>query len=352
MLARVTLTNLMLIPALLAGAAMAQDLATSGKDLGVVAEVNGDKLTAADLDQQEGGKLLQARYAYYEAQRKALDELIDQHLLQQQARKEGVTVDQLLDREVKSKIKSDPSEDELRIYYEGLETDKSFDEVKDKIRGHIHDVRVNKAKAAYLADLRKQAKIVVELQPPAAAVDVANSPVRGNKNAPVMLVEFADYQCPYCQKIHPDLGKLQKEFGDNLAVVYKDYPLPMHSNATKAAEAARCAGDQGKFWEYHDLLFADKKLEPSDLKQQAVALKLDSDKFDKCLDNGLEAGAVEKDAAEGKRLGLTGTPSFFVNGHFFSGALTYAALRDMVAQQLNASSASKNGTTPMESSLR
>jgi protein-disulfide isomerase len=148
-------------------------------------------------------------------------------------------------------------------------------------------------------------------------------------------VEFADYECPYCQKVQPDLVKLQQQFGVNIALVYKDFPLPMHPLAQKAAEAARCAGAQGKFWEYHDALFENRKLQVSDLKQQAVALKLDSSRFDKCLDSGEQAAAVKKDAAEGLRLGLAGTPSFFTNGHFLSGALGYPKLREAVLQELS-----------------
>jgi protein-disulfide isomerase len=346
-------------------AAFAQSSTLPDRDSAVVAEVNGDKLTAADLEQQEASKLLQSRYAYYEIQRKALDELIDQHLLEIEARKQHLTVDQLMDREVNAKLPHDATDDQLQVYYEGLETDKPFDqEMKEKIKQHIHDARVTKAKAAYLKVLRSQARIMVELAPPAASVDLAGAQLLGSKDAPVVLVEFADYQCPYCQKVHPDLVKLQKEFGDKLAIAFKDFPLPMHPFAEKAAEAARCAGVQGKFWEFHDKLFIDKKFEPADLKQQASSLQLNTVQFDACLDSGSEAAAVQRDAGEGKRLGLTGTPSFFANGHFFSGAVTYDALRDMVAQQLKASQQLKAadsskasqssiaGTSPTESSLR
>jgi protein-disulfide isomerase len=346
----------LLAAGLFTSAAFAQSLTLA--DNAVVAEVNGDKLTTADLEHQEGSKLLQSRYAYYEVQRKALDELIDQHLLELEARKQNLTVDKLLDREVNSKLAPDATDDQLQVYYEGLETDKPFDkEMKDKIRQHIHDARLAKLKAAYLKTLRSQARIMVELAPPEASVDIAGAPILGPKNAPVVLVEFADYQCPYCQKVHPELEKLQKEFGDKLAIVFKDFPLPAHPFAEKAAEAARCAGEQGKFWEFHDRIFEDKKLEPADLKQDASALQLNTTKFDACLDSGAEAAVVQKDAGEGKALGLAGTPSFFANGHFFSGAMSYDALRDMVAQQLKAQQAKRSQssigeTSPMESSLR
>lgn len=334
----------LLTPALLAQ--------TGNGSAATIATVNGQKLTFADLDRQENNKLLQSRYTYYEAQRKALDDLIDQQLLEQQARKENIAVDQLIDREVKSKLPADPTEEQLRVTYEVLDTDQPFDAIRGKLLDHIRETRLSKGKAAYVKQLRSQATIAIALEPPHANVEVANAMIKGSPNAQVVLVEFADYQCPYCQKIHPELDKLKQEFGDKLSIVYKDYPLPMHPHAEKAAEAARCAGAQGKFWEFHDMLFTEKKLEISDLKQEARTLKLDGTKFDKCLDNGEQAAAVQSDLAEGKKLGLNATPSFFVNGHYFSGAVSYATLRDMVHQQLTTSLSSTKETSPTESSLR
>lgn len=129
-------------------------------------------------------------------------------------------------------------------------------------------------------------------------------------------------------------------------------PLPMHPYAEKAAEAARCAGTQGKFWEFHDLLFVGKKLQPADLRKQARTLNLDQERFDKCLVEGVEAAAVEKDAEEAKSSGIAGTPSFFINGHYFSGVLTYAALQDMVEQQLAKSPSLAKRVTPLESTSK
>lgn len=126
-------------------------------------------------------------------------------------------------------------------------------------------------------------------------------------------------------------------------MAFKDFPLPMHRNAQKAAEAASCAGRQGSFWQFHDLMFANtQKLEPAHLKEYARVLKLDAERFDQCLDAGEQAAAVRKDLAQAQRLGLTGTPSLFINGHFLSGAVQYSTLREIVEQQLAASEASAN----------
>ena len=300
----------------------------------VVARVSGADLTLSDLQQDEGGKLLQAEYQYYLNERKALEELIDNRLLGDEARKKNISLEQLLETEVYKGVK-DPTEDQLEVYYEGLDTQEPYKSVREDVLQHIRELRRTKARAAYVEQLRKDAKINVMLMPPSAQVDVSKAYARGSDNAPVVLVEFADYQCPYCQKVNPQIQQLKKEYGDNLTVIFKDFPLPMHHGSEKAAEASRCAGEQGKFWEYHDVLFYSKLLDVDALKEHARVLKLDGDRFDTCLDSGAETGAVKKDLDEAKSLGLTGTPSFFVNGHFFSGVVDYAALKDIVNQQLN-----------------
>jgi protein-disulfide isomerase len=311
-----------------AGSVVAQNDST------VVAEVGGIKVTLAELEQQESAKLLAAHYQYYQAQSKALDDLIDKKLLEQKAQSENLTVDQLIDRDIKSQVK-DPAEDQMRVYYEGLETEQPYDSVRDKILEKIRQLRTDKVKSAYVKRLRAQTTVQIDLAPPRANVEAADAQVLGPKTARVTLVEFADYECPYCQKVAADVKKLKADFGDKVSFSYKDFPLPMHSRAEKAAEAARCASKQNKFWEFHDEIFHSKELDVDQLKAQARALKLDSDQFDKCLDSGEEAAAVEHDRKEGLRLGISGTPSFFVNGHYLSGALDYATLRQVVEQQLS-----------------
>jgi protein-disulfide isomerase len=304
-------------------------------DSTVVAEVGGQKITMGELEQEESAKLLTAHYQYYQAQSKALDDLIAKTLLEQKAKSEGLTLDQLMDRDIKSKVQ-DPTEDQMKVYYEGLETDQPYDQVRQKILDKIRELRTKKITAEYVKALRDKTTINVELAPPQAKVEVANSLTYGPKTAKVTLVEFADYECPYCQKVAPDMKKLMADLGDKVTFEYRDFPLPMHARAEKAAEAARCANKQNKFWDFHDEIFHSKELDVDQLKAQARALKLDAAEFDKCLDTGEEAAAVEKDKKEGIRLGISGTPSFFINGHYLSGALDYAALRQVVEQQLSA----------------
>lgn len=320
---------------------MASGPAARGQeDSTVIAEIGGHKVTAAELHQKQAANLLQAEYKYYVAERQALEQLLDQEVLEMQASREGISVEELLKRHVTVEVK-EPTEDQLRFYYEGLSTEEPYESARPNIIATVRQLREKKARLAYITSLRNDLGVVVELSQPSGKVDVTNAYRHGSESAPVQIVEFADYQCTYCQKVHPALAKLQEQLGDKVSVVYKDFPLPMHPHAEKAAEAARCAGAQNKFWEFHDLLFENRKYDSSDLKDFARSLHLDQARFDQCLDSGEQADAVHKDLTEGQKLGLTGTPSFFINGHFLSGAISYAKLQETVQQELTASSAPK-----------
>jgi protein-disulfide isomerase len=164
---------------------------------------------------------------------------------------------------------------------------------------------------------------------------VAGAPVRGAADAPVKIVEFADYQCPYCKQAKPFLEKLLGEFAGKVALEYRDLPLPNHPQAQKAAEAAHCAGAQGKYWEYHDTLYSGDRMDIPALKEYARGLKLEVKAFEACLDTGAKAQFVKDQFEEAKQLALPGTPAFFVNGRFIDGA-SYEVLRRAVEEELAA----------------
>jgi protein-disulfide isomerase len=268
---------------------------------------------------------------------------VNEYVLEKQAKAENVTVAQLLERHVNGTIEKDPPEDALRVYYEGVETTEPYEAVRGQILDALRQRRLAKAKAAYLKSLLAESKITIRVGAPRAQVALKDTPVRGGKNAPVLVVEYADYECPYCQQAQPALDKLEAEYKGKMALAYKDTPLPMHPHAQKAAEAAHCAAAQGKYWEYHDLLFKSQKLEIPQLKEQARELKIDGAAFDKCLDSGEQSELVKVQLGEAQSLGLQGTPSFFINGRFFSGSLSYEALRGIVEEEIAAASSSQQG---------
>ncbi|MGD1096068.1 MAG: thioredoxin domain-containing protein [Bryobacteraceae bacterium] len=301
----------------------------------VVVEIDGAKLTYGAFEDKLSGNIFQARNAFYEAERKALDEFVDNFLLEREAKKENVTVAELLERHVNSAIPKDPSEEALKLYYEVLNTKEPYEKLRPQMIERLRQLRIAKAKAAYMETLHSQAKVVVNLTPPRAQFSLKDAMVRGDEKAPVTIIEYADYECPYCQQTQPALEKVEAEYKGKIAFAFRDVPLPMHSHAQKAAEAAHCAGAQGKFWEYHDMLFSTKQLDVPQLREHARALNLDVAAFDTCLDSGATAEAVKAQLAEGQALHIEGTPSFLINGRFFNGGMTYEQLRTVVEEELH-----------------
>jgi thiol-disulfide isomerase/thioredoxin len=235
----------------------------------VVAEVGGVRLTLGTLEQQRANALFQAENNFYEAEKKIVTDLVDDYLLSQEAKKEGLTVQQLLKKHVDDTVNQNISEESLKVYYEGLDTKESYPAVRDKIIEHVRAKRLARAKDAYMQSLRDKNKINILVTSARAQINLNDTPVRGPAGAPVTIVEYADYECPYCQQAQPALDQLESAYKGKIAFAYKDLPLPMHPHAQKAAEAAQCAGAQNKYWEYHDYLLKTKQLEVPELKNAA-----------------------------------------------------------------------------------
>jgi protein-disulfide isomerase len=252
-----------------------------------------------------------------------------------------VSVTELLERHVNAPASKEPSEEALRTYYDGVDTTETYEAVRGKIIEALKQRRIAKAKDAYLQSLRSAANIMLLLPPPRAPISMKDVPLRGPANAPVTMLEYADFECPYCQQIQPVLQRLETEFKGKLAFAYKDFPLPMHPDAPKAAEAAHCAAAQGKYWEFHDKIFDNKQLSVPALKETARTLHLDGAAFDACLDSGKMAGVVKDQAAEATAYGMQGTPSILVNGRFVSGTLTYERLHGVIMEELSAAAAAQ-----------
>jgi protein-disulfide isomerase len=332
--------------ALAGGIALADESGSSE----VVAVVGGHKITQSQLDEHQSDNmsrarsdLMHARMSYYQAERSALEKEIDKELLTQAAAKEHLTGDQLLKREVEGKVK-DPSEETLRIYYLGIPGNKDpFEAMRGKILNSIRALEEKQIAEDYIKSLRAKEPIKVTLLPPHQEVAAGDTPAIGSSEAVVTVVEFADYQCPYCRQEEPTMQRLRGEFKDKVKYTFRDFPLPMHPFARKAAEASRCAGAQGAFWPYHDKIFSASgdDLSVPALKAEARAMKLDGPKFDKCLDSGEQSAEVEKDFGQGKDLGITGTPTIYVNGYAISGAASADVLRELIQGQIDAAEEKK-----------
>lgn len=308
-----------------------------------LAEVDGTNITRADLERSQGKALTNLRQQLYEMERQKLSELIGATLLAKEAKEKGVSVTTLLEQEINSRA-SPVSEDEIRSFYEGHKDriGPDFEKVREQIADYLREQKLTARKTEYFQALRSKAKVVTHLKPPPihrVQVAVNSAPFKGAEKASITVVKFEDFECPFCKKVQPTLNDLLKRYDGKMKIVHKDLPLEaIHAQAQLAAEGARCAGDQGKFWEYHDTLYAKSpKLAAGDLKAYAKEIGLDLAIFDQCLSSGKHKAAVRKDLEEGAKLGLTGTPTFFINGREISGALPVESFAAIIDEELASS---------------
>lgn len=310
--------------------------------------VNGENITeaqvtalaAADLATLDSKKA--ANSATYDRDKlvvlhKALDSIIEDRLIDAEAANDHMTKAQLLDAEVESNV-SIPTAEEIEEFYQAnkaripLPHDEALPQVKqymiDQDRGHYRD--------ALMYNLKKKFPVKILLDPIRVDVVTAGYPTRGANAAAVTIVEFSDFECPYCGGLFPTLKTIEKNYADKVRLVYRQFPLTsMHPHAQKAAEASLCANDQNHFWEFHDSMFGDQAhLTVDDLKKRAVTLKLNTATFNTCLDSGTKAAAIKNDSDEGRAMGVKGTPAMFINGRFFSGNLPYADIREIIEDEL------------------
>lgn len=172
----------------------------------------------------------------------------------------------------------------------------------------------------------------------ATDVSIDDDSIKGDVNAPVTIIEFSDYECPFCGRHYTQtLPQIVENYVDSgkVRIVFRDFPLNFHPNAQKAGEAAECAGEQGKYWEMHDKLFDNQNsLGEDDLKRYASEIGLNTATFNACLDNGDMAQEVIKDLEDGQAAGVSGTPANFINGKLVSGACPYSAFEDAIEAEL------------------
>lgn len=312
-----------------------------------LAEVDGAAITSEEVEKSLAGQLSKLEEQIYNLKRQKLDALINEKLLEKEAAKRKLTVPQLIDAEVTAKVGLVTEQEIEKFYQDNKAQIKTDDpELRNKIRAHLQNQKLATKREEFVKSLRSQAKIVDNLKPPAAArveVSVEGAPFRGAANSPVTIVEFSDFECPFCKRAHPTLMQLLEKYAGKVKLVYRDFPLEsIHPQARRAAEAARCANDQGKFWDYYDTLFTESpKLAPDDLKRYAAQAGIDVKKFDDCLSGGVHKTALQKDIDEGTRLGVSGTPAFFINGRPLTGAQPLEAFARIIDDELARATASR-----------
>jgi protein-disulfide isomerase len=302
----------------------------------VVATVGTHKITEKDLDAKIKPQLASIESQIYELKVQAVKSMADDYLLEQAAKKENLSAEAYLKKH--SSQKKVTATDAKMFYDQHKEIQQRFpkiEPIQDRLIEALQAQRDEQEKQSMLDGLRKQQPVTVMLTAPRITVKSAGHPELGSKDAPVTIVEFSDFQCPFCSRAEPTLKQVHEKYGDKVRLVYLDFPLGIHDHAIDAASAGRCAGEQGKFWELHDTMFADQsKLAAADLKADAKKLGLNTAKFDDCFDKGKYKSAIEADMEQGRGLGVDGTPAFFINGRPLTGAQPFDKFQSTIDEEL------------------
>ena len=308
----------------------------------VVATVGEKKITLAEVDEiamkqvaEQFGNL-RLEQAIYAARRGAIEDIIAQRLFDDAASTEKIEPAKLLDREVTGKVAT-PTDAEVTTWYLANQErvqGATLEQARSAIRQYMGQERTQAARLAYVDRLKAKSTVKVMLDQPREIVK-GEGPALGPANAPIELVEFSDFQCPYCRRAAPIVKQVIEAYGAQLHFVYRHYPLSQHENARPAAEAAACADEQGKFWAFHDRLFADPaRTSDPRLRQTAKELELDTTRFNACVDSHQFRAKVETDMKAGNAAGVMGTPAFFVNGRPLLGDPSLEQFKRLIDDEL------------------
>ena len=243
----------------------------------------------------------------YEALKDGLDELVSEELMNQEAKARSITPEALMKAEVIEKITA-PTDDEIKkVYEENKEAlqNAPLDSVKTKIVDYLKTQRSGQRQQAFVDELKKKYPTKVSLKAPVIEVSTGGRPVLGPATAPITIIEFSDYECPFCKRAEPAMQQVLDTYKDKIKFVYRHYPLPFHQQARPASEAALCANAQGKFWAYHDALVSSSGAAGSSrLTQAAAAAGLSRDAFQTCVDGGQFRDVIRQALDEAERYGV------------------------------------------------
>jgi len=308
----------------------------------VVARIAGAEVRVHEVDAwlatHDPAAFERIRRQQYEQRRLALDGLIGDRLLQREAAANGMAVEALLEREVERRTRAiGPQEVTAFLTENPLPPDVDRLSAAPTVMALLQRRARDTARQAYMTELRGSVSVQLALEPPRVTnLTAPHSPSRGRPDAPVTVVVFSDFECPFCRRVVPALERLSERFPGEVQVVWRHYPLAIHRHAARAAQASQCAHAQGLFWEYHDALFRQPdRLDADGLGEAALRSGLEVESFNACLVEGSRAGEVALDQEAGRRAGVSGTPTVFVNGVPYVGALSFETYEQAVLEELS-----------------
>jgi protein-disulfide isomerase len=302
----------------------------------------GTKITLKQVDESITDELADLEKKKFQARRQTIDRLILEALVKAEAAKKGQKEEEWIKAEIESKI-PDPPEEEIADFFAKNQAQmppgSTLETIRPQLIGYLKQNKGKEVATRVFDDLKKANNVVVTFKEPAKPKKVveAKGPAKGPDGAKVTIVEFSDFQCPFCSRAIGTVDQVMEQYAGKVRLVFRQFPLDFHEKAPKAAQAGLCANEQGKFWEMHDAMFKDQsKIDVDGLKATAVALGMDAAKFNDCLDSGKMKKAVDEDIEAGKKVGVNGTPAFFINGSMLSGAQPLEAFKEVIDTELAA----------------
>ncbi len=312
---------------------------------GVVAQYGDQTITNTELYKAAGAsnaaRLFELEEKAYEQRKELLRSVLLHNLAAKDPARGKRSPLQFLQDEVFAGIKV--SDDEVNAFIQQHQLsggDPENSQLKAQVRAYLYADKRIAAADRWLKQKMGNNPVIFYSAPPERPffqIDIEQAPTWGKPDAPITLVEFSDFQCPYCARGTKVINQLKKKYGDRLRLVFKQNPLPMHKHAAKAAEASLCAEEQGGefFWKLADRMFENQNSLGSEaLKKYAAAVGLDGAKFEQCLNSGRMTKRVQQDLAEAEELGIQSTPVFFVNGRLISGAQPLEVFVEVIEQEL------------------
>lgn len=296
-----------------------------------VATVNGRIITQKEIDASITFQLLPLQRQIFALRKASLNNYIQGLIIEAEAKRRGMSSESLKKELTIAKVEIAES-DVDSAYNENASAfaQMSPDEAKQRLRLDMETQGRMRAYRTAVVKLRENAEITTTLKAPVLPVAIsASDNVMGSPNAPVTLIEYADFRCLYCRNAYPVIKKIMQHYGESVRLVFKN--LPLNENSELLAKSAFCAGEQGKFWQFHDRIFSDNK---STAESVAAELGLDGPKFQSCQTSQASHAAVRKDAQEAKNLGIDGTPAFLINGRLVNGFLSYEEFKSLIQEEL------------------
>lgn len=307
---------------------------------GVAAKVGDMEITNAELQDGIESELFEAESKVFEIKFNRLKALLLQKYMDKDSRKKGLSNDEFLEKYIAKDVVISDKEIDAFIKDQNIPAEHINPQVREKIKNYLEMERKKEAVDKWIAEQTKKTPVEVYIQKPRRPtfpVEIGNAPSFGAKDAKVTIVEFSDFQCPFCAKGADILKEVKKKYGNKVRVAFKNFPLPFHNHAEQAAVAGLCANEQGTdyFWKMHDEMFANQEaLDADGLKKTAKKIGLKGDAFEKCLAENKYLAQVKADMEDGRKVKVKSTPTFFINGKLINGAQPFEVFSELIDEEM------------------